>query len=129
MTSYVLLIEHPSSSDCAMASNEIEEMIMADIKQARTALLARILDGDGTATPIQRRAAFDDAEVASPVRSLIEKVATHAHEVTDEDVAAARASGLSEDQIFEIVVCAAIGQANRQYDTALRALEAAAVKR
>jgi hypothetical protein len=36
-----------------------------------------------------------------------------------------RTSGLSEDQIFEIVVCAAIGHAARQYDTALAALAAA----
>jgi hypothetical protein len=41
---------------------------------------------------------------------------------------AARVSGLSEDQVFEIVVCAAIGQATRQYDTALAALEAATGK-
>jgi hypothetical protein len=39
-----------------------------------------------------------------------------------------KASGLSEDQIFEIVVCAAIGQAVRQHDTALAALEAATKK-
>jgi hypothetical protein len=44
--------------------------------------------------------------------------------VTDEDITAAKASGLSEDQIFEIVVCAAIGQAERQYDAALAALDA-----
>ena len=44
--------------------------------------------------------------------------AKHAYKVTNEDLAAARASGLSEDQIFEIVVCGAIGQATRQYDTA-----------
>ena len=30
--------------------------------------------------------------------------------------------GLTEDQIFEIVVCAAIGQANRQYTSALAAV-------
>jgi alkylhydroperoxidase family enzyme len=56
---------------------------------------------------------------------LIEKVAFHADRVTDEDVAAARAEGLSEDQIFEIVVCAAIGQATRQHDNALAALAGA----
>jgi len=39
--------------------------------------------------------------------------------VTDDDIAAVRAAGLTEDQIFEIVVCAAIGQANRQYTSAL----------
>ena len=55
-------------------------------------------------------------------------VAKHAYKVTDEDIAAARASRLSEDQIFEIVVCAAIGQATRQYDTALAALEDATEK-
>ncbi len=33
-----------------------------------------------------------------------------------------KASGESEDQIFELVMCAAIGQATRQYETALEAL-------
>jgi DNA-binding transcriptional ArsR family regulator len=30
------------------------------------------------------------------------------YKVTDEDFAAARASGLTEDQVFELVVCAAV---------------------
>jgi hypothetical protein len=60
--------------------------------------------------------------------SLVDKVVRHAYRVTDEDITAARVSGLSEDQVFEIVVCAAIGQATRQYDTALAALEAVAGK-
>jgi alkylhydroperoxidase family enzyme len=55
-------------------------------------------------------------------------VARHADKITDEDIAGARASGLSEDQIFEIVVCAAIGQATRQYDMALAALKTATEK-
>ena len=59
--------------------------------------------------------------------TLVNKVARHAYRVpiTDEDFAAVRVAGLSEDQTFEIVVCAAIGVANRQYDIALVALEAA----
>jgi hypothetical protein len=56
---------------------------------------------------------------------LIEKVARYAYKVTDADITAARTSGLSEDEIFELVVCAAIGQATRQYDSARAALEAA----
>jgi hypothetical protein len=95
---------------------------MSDITQARKALVARILEGDGRASHAQRRAAFNDAGLAEPLKTLIEKVAKHAYKITDEDIAAARASGLSEDQIFELVVCAAIGQATRQYDTALAAL-------
>jgi hypothetical protein len=82
---------------------------MSDITQARKALVARILEGDGRASHAQRRAAFDNAGLAEPLSTLIDKVAKHAYKVTDEDIAAARASGLSEDQIFEIVVCAAIG--------------------
>jgi hypothetical protein len=95
---------------------------MSDITQARKALVTRILEGDGRVSPAQRLAAFDNAGLAEPLNALIGKVARHAYKVTDEDVAAAKASGLSEDQIFELVVCAAIGQATRQYETALAAL-------
>jgi hypothetical protein len=95
---------------------------MSDIAQARKAVVARILEGDGSASHVLRRAAFDNAGLAEPLSTLIDKVARHAYKVTDEDIAAARASGLSEDQIFEIVVCAGIGEATRQYDTALAAL-------
>jgi hypothetical protein len=98
---------------------------MSDIREARRALVARILRGDGGASHAQRRAAFDNAELTEPPRTLIDKIAKHAYKVTDDDIVAARASGLSEDQIFELAVCAAIGEATRQYDTALAALDAA----
>lgn len=62
------------------------------------------------------------------LRNPYSEVAEHPTNVTDEDFAAARASGLSEDQIFEMVVSAAIGQATRQYNTALAALDAATEK-
>jgi len=101
---------------------------MSEIRQARKALVARILEGGGKASVAQRRAAFDNAGLAEPLSTLVDKVAKHAYKVTDADIAAARAAGLSEDQIFEIVVCAAIGQATRQYDGALAALDAATKK-
>ena len=37
---------------------------MSDITQARRAVVARILEGDGSATHAQRRAAFDNAGLA-----------------------------------------------------------------
>jgi len=98
---------------------------MPDIGQARKALTKRILEGAGKASLSERRAAFDNSGLAESPGALVDKVARHPYSVTDEDIAAARDSGLSEDQIFEIVVCAAIGEATRQYDTALAALEAA----
>jgi hypothetical protein len=98
---------------------------MAEIRKARKTLIARVLEGDGHAPHALRRAAFDNAALNEPLATLIRKLANRAHEVADEDVSAVRASGLSEDQIFEVVVCAAVGQASRQHDAALAALESA----
>lgn len=96
---------------------------MSDITEARKGLVGRILGADGKASTSERRAAFNNSGLAGPAGTLVDKVASHAHRVTDEDIKAASVSGLSEDQIFEIVVCAAIGQATRQYDAALASLE------
>lgn len=98
---------------------------MSDITRLRRELVARVLDGAGTATPELRRAAFDNAGLDEPIRPLIDRVARHASLVTNEDVAVVVAAGLSEDQIFEIVVCAAVGQATRQYESARAALATA----
>jgi alkylhydroperoxidase family enzyme len=101
---------------------------MSDIEQARKVLVSRILEGDGKTSTSERRAAFNNSRLPEPINALVDKVAKQAYRVTDEDIAAARASGLSEDQVFEIVVCAAIGQATRQYETALAALQVATGK-
>ena len=98
---------------------------MSDIRDARKALIKRILEGDGQASLPERKDAFSNKGLAEPLGQLVDKVANYAYLVTDEDIDAARASGLSEDQIFEVVVCAAVGQARRQYDSALGALDAA----
>ncbi len=98
---------------------------MPEIARLHRELVARVLEGNGKAASDLRRAAFDNAGLSEPITTLIEKVAEHAYQVTDEDVVAVRAAGLSEDQIFEIVVCAAIGQASRQYANALAALASA----
>lgn len=98
---------------------------MSDTRAARNALIAQVLTGEGRASRADRRAAFDDAGSSGPVRALIDKVAARARDVTDADIAAVRATGLSEDAIFEIVVCGAVGEATRQLDAALAALDAA----
>jgi len=92
------------------------------IDEHRNALVERVLQGPGTSSPAQRRAAFDNEGLAEPARSLVEKVAKHAYKVTDEDVAAVKQAVGDEDQVFELVVCAAIGQATRQLESALAAL-------
>ena len=95
---------------------------MSDITSLHSSLVARILEGEGQASPEIRRAAFDDEGLAEPVRTFVDKVAHRARMVTDADIGTLRKAGLSEDQIYELVVCAAIGQATRQYESALEAL-------
>jgi hypothetical protein len=98
---------------------------MADVTRHREVVVERVLVGPGKATTQQRRAAFDNAGVSEPARALIDKIARNAYKVTDEDITAARAAGLSEDEIFELAVCAALGIATRQHDAARAALCAA----
>jgi hypothetical protein len=91
-------------------------------KSTRDKLVGRILDGDGTASRDDRKAAFANDGVVPGARALIAKVATQASQISDQDVGAVKAAGLSEDAIFELAVCAAVGQSARQYDSALAAL-------
>lgn len=97
-------------------------MLIDEKRAAHRAVVARILEGEGRASRAQRRAAFDDAVIGEPLRTLIGKVAADPARITDADIALAKRSGLSEDEVFELVVCAAVGQATRQYESALAAL-------
>ena len=55
---------------------------------------------------------------APELASYLEKVRTRAYTVTDADVEALKAVGLTEDQIFEQTVAAAIGEGLRRLDAA-----------
>jgi hypothetical protein len=82
----------------------------------------RILHGEGKSSPEQRARAFSNADLPPPLQTLIGKGATRPTQVMDADFAAAKASGFSEDQLFELVVCAAVGQSDRLYEAGLAAL-------
>lgn len=88
-------------------------------------LVERILHGAGHAPADQRAAAFENRDLPDGLRPLLRKVATNSAEVSDADFALARQAGWSEDQLFELVVCAAVGEATRQYTAGLTALATA----
>ncbi len=88
-------------------------------------LVNRILRGPGRAPADQRVSAFDNAELPESVRPLLNKVATKPAQVTDADFATASEAGFTDDQLFELVICAAVGQSTRQYEAGLAALAAA----
>jgi len=91
-------------------------------RTAQRALLHRILTGEGRASADHRLRAFNNADVPEPLSALLHKVAARPTQVTEADFAATGASGFSEDEIFELVICAAVGQATRQYEAGLAAL-------
>ncbi|WPU94777.1 hypothetical protein SNE25_04485 [Mucilaginibacter sabulilitoris] len=91
-------------------------------QQLYQSLIDRILKGDGQSELQQRKAAFENADLPSALNSLINKVAHNAYKVTDNDISVAKAAGYSEDQLFELIICGAVGQASRQYYNGLSAL-------
>lgn len=52
-------------------------------------------------------------------------MAYQSYKVTDSDIAAVKATGVTEDQLFELLICGAVGQASRQYQSGLTALAGA----
>jgi hypothetical protein len=82
-----------------------------------------VLAGPGTLDADIRGAAASGGDVPEALRTYVDKVSRHAYKVTDEDVAALRAAGYSEDQIFELTVSCAVGAGMRRHDAGLRAIE------
>lgn len=98
-------------------------MAVEDTKRSiHQALVHRILQGPGQAPPDQRARAFDNAGLPEPLRPLLDKVATNSADVTDADFATATEASFTDDQLFELVICAAVGQSTRQYEAGLAAL-------
>jgi hypothetical protein len=85
-------------------------------------LVNRILQGPGQASADQRARAFANAELPEPLRVLLDKVATRSAQVSDSDFATAIEAGFTDDQLFELVICAAVGESTRQYEAGLAAL-------
>jgi alkylhydroperoxidase family enzyme len=98
-------------------------------RAAHRALVDRILNGEGRASAEQRARAFGNDGLPPPLDALIGKVARWPGQVTEADLAAAKASGCGEDQLFELVVCAAVGQSTRLYEAGLAALAEATDER
>jgi hypothetical protein len=90
----------------------------------RDAVVETVLNSPGQSDPAVRRAAFDDGAVPADLQTLIQKIHRHAYKVTDDDVARAQAA-YGDDQMFEIIVSAALGASHQRLAAGLAALEGA----
>ncbi len=89
----------------------------------REATRAAVLQGPGRTAPELRRAVAQ-GDPPEELAGLVDKIRRHAYQVTEEDLADLRAR-YDEDQLFEIIVAAALGAAGARLDAGLRALEGA----
>jgi hypothetical protein len=90
----------------------------------RQNVIKRVLDGAGIAAPSQRRVAFDRKGVPPELQALIDKVEAHAYKVTDDDLRELQGK-YSDDELFEIIVSAALGASERRLIAGLEALDEA----
>jgi alkylhydroperoxidase family enzyme len=88
---------------------------------ARRALERAVLEGPGVTPPSLRQAAARGGEVPESLAKLVAKTRDHAYKVTDEEIAALRARH-SDDELFEVIVAAAVGAAGARADAGFAAL-------
>jgi alkylhydroperoxidase family enzyme len=96
---------------------------MADRHAPRLARLRHaVFSSPGATTTAARAAAADGGPLPEPMDTYAAKVRDHSYRVTDGDIEALKAAGVSEDEIFEMTVAAALGAALRSLHTGLDAM-------
>ena len=90
----------------------------------RDEVFRRVFDGPGESEPTVRQAVTENMSVPADLQPLVDKIHAHAYRVTDDDVARLRAHH-DDDQLFEIIVSAALGASRKRLLLALAALDQA----
>jgi alkylhydroperoxidase family enzyme len=91
----------------------------------RETLESSVLRGPAATSPADRQRAATDPDALGGARArYCGQVAQDANGVTDEHIAALRAEGLGDREIFEYTAAAAVGRASAQIGAALAALRA-----
>jgi len=91
--------------------------------ELRHAVLARASGPSSPLSGTERGTGGEDIPPA--LGAYVDKVALHAYEVTDEDLAALKQAGHSDDVLFEVTVSAALGAALGRLERGLSALREA----
>jgi len=98
-------------------------------------LVDSVLNSRGDSDPDLRRAVEHQAAIHAGrlpqggprlpqvLGTYVDKVARHAFKVTDADIEALRDAGYSEDAIFELTLCAALGAGIARLDRAITAMK------
>jgi hypothetical protein len=90
----------------------------------RERVIESVLRGPGESDPQLRAAAAAGSGAPPELQQLIDKIHRHAYKVTDDDIARLQEK-YTDDQLFEIVVSAAVGASRLRLSAGLEALEEA----
>jgi len=90
----------------------------------RDKVLDSVLRGPGESDPALRVAVAERNNVPDELKDVVEKIHRHAYKVTDEDIGRLQ-TRYSDDQLFELVVSAALGASRERLLAGLDALEKA----
>jgi alkylhydroperoxidase family enzyme len=89
-----------------------------------TRLRHAVTSSPASLSAVVRQAITEGRALSGPLGSYVRKVAEHAYEITDEDIASLQAANYSDDEIFEATVSAALGAGLFRLDCVLRVLVA-----
>lgn len=81
-----------------------------------------VLHSDGASDRATRSAAADGGELPERLHAYLAAVRDESYRITDGQLAALKAGGVSEEEIFEVTVAAALGASLRRLDAGLRAI-------
>lgn len=98
-------------------------MIKDPHAELRDRVLETVLKGPGESLPGIRLAAAEGTGVPADLQALVDKIHRHAYKVTDDDLSRVQAK-YGDDQMFEIVVSAALGASRQRLLAGLEALDA-----
>jgi alkylhydroperoxidase family enzyme len=102
---------------------------MSRYAQVVSAFRDAVLRGKAVLSPTVRRVVYEGGHAGTDTLAYLTKVRAHAYRVTDEDVAALRAAGWTDETIYELTIAAAVGEGLRRLDVGLAALRAAQARR
>lgn len=89
---------------------------------ALASLLRAVFESDGRTQPATREAAAAGSGLPEPLGSYVRTVRDASYRIADSDLAALKAAGYDEEELFEVTVAAALGRARTSLDAGLRAV-------
>jgi alkylhydroperoxidase family enzyme len=82
---------------------------LSELRGGVAGLVEAVLEGRGTVSVEERRAAFSGHPDDNAVSDYVELVRSQAYRVTAEEIERLRGAGLDDDAIFELTVAAGLG--------------------